>query len=365
MPSIGTRVKVVLLLGTAAESPAAVRTISEHRLMWSALTSGGDVYAGRLSVTPHPSAAWQRCAQRDTSVAAARGGSPTMAIDDEYSTQLHQAQLQKATVVGVDGTRLGKVGAVYHDNNTDHPAWVAVRTGLFGTHVSLVPLAAAELRGEELHVPFDKQQLKTAPHHDPGGELSPQDEIDLFSHYGVPYGDPGPQPAAGRARRTDEASGRRAAADAVTDDAMTRSEEQLQVRTESQPTTRVRLRKHIVTEYQQVTVPVRREEIRLEREPAADVGSAATAGGGGAPVETRPASGAEVSDRVRSDEEVRSDDEHVVTLYEERPVVRSETVPVERVRLGKQAVTEQQTVGGHVRREEIEVDTDPDVHDPR
>jgi len=82
-------------------------------------------------------------------------------------------------------------------------------------------------------------------------------------------------------------------------------------------------------------------------------------------VETRPEIGAEVSDRVRFGEEVRSGDEHVVTLYEERPVVRSETVPVERVRLGKQAITEQQTLGGQVRREEIEVDTAPDVHDPR
>ena len=69
--------------------------------------------------------------------------------------------------------------------------------------------------------------------------------------------------------------------------------------------------------------------------------------------------GAEVTGRGRSD------DEHVVTLYEERPVVGTETVPVERVRLGKQTVIEQQTVGGQVRREEIELDTTPDVDDPR
>jgi stress response protein YsnF len=290
-----------------------------------------------------------------------------MAIDIDNSKRLN-----KATVIGVDGTKLGTVGAVYYDNNTDHPAWIAVRTGLFGSHVSLVPLAAAELRGEDLHVPFNKQQLKTAPHHDPGQELSPQDEIDLFGHYGVPYGDPGPHPAAGLAAdravggigRTDETSRGRGIAGPVTDDAMTRSHEQLRVRTESQPNTRVRLRKHVVTEYQQITVPVQREEIRLEREPAADLSPTAAAGGT-ATVETRPEIGAEVSDRVRFGEEVRSGDEHVVTLYEERPVVRSETVPVERVRLGKQAITEQQTLGGQVRREEIEVDTAPDVHDPR
>jgi stress response protein YsnF len=275
-------------------------------------------------------------------------------------------RLQKAAVVGGDGTKLGTVGAVYYDNNTDRPAWVAVRTGLFGTHVSLVPLAAAELRGEELHVPFDKQRLRTAPHHDPGRELSPQDEIDLFDHYGLPYDDPTRRPpqgttgerAAGGVGRADGSERVRDTAETVTDDAMTRSEEQLRVRTESQPASRVRLRKHVVTEYQQVTVPVRREEIRLEREPAADPGPAVTSGGDPA-VETGPPVGAPLADRVRSD------DEHVVTLYEERPVVATETVPVERVRLGKQAVTEQQTVGGQVRREKVELDTDPDVHDPR
>jgi uncharacterized protein (TIGR02271 family) len=288
-------------------------------------------------------------------------------------------RLQKVAVIGGDGTKLGTVGAVYYDNDTDRPAWVAVRTGLFGTHVSLVPLAAAELRGEELHVPFDKQRLKTAPHHDPGRELSPEDEIDLFAHYGLPYDDPTPRPTpgttgeraaggvgradVGRAdvsradvSRADESRWARDTSGSVTDDAMTRSEEQLRVRTESQPASRVRLRKHVVTEYQQVTVPVRREEIRLEREPAADQGPAVTSS---PPVDTGPPVGAEVADRVRSD------DEHVVTLYEERPVLATETVPVERVRMGKQTVTEQQTVGGQVRREEVELDTDPDVHDPR
>jgi stress response protein YsnF len=164
--------------------------------------------------------------------------------------------------------------------------------------------------------------------------------------------------AVGGVGRADEAQGVLDTSRAVADDAMTRSDERLRVRTESKPAGRVRLRKQVVTEYQQVTVPVRREEIRLEREPAVDPGPAVTSDSG-APVDTRPPVGAEVADRGRSD------DEHVVTLYEERPVVGTETVPVERVRLGKQTVIEQQTVGGQVRREEIELDTAPDVDDPR
>ena len=138
----------------------------------------------------------------------------------------------------------------------------------------------------------------------------------------------------------DEAQWVRDTSGAVTDDAMTRSEERLQVRTESQPAGRVRLRKHVVTEYRQVTVPVRREEIRLEREPAVDPGPDLTASTSddGTQVETRLPVGSEAADRRRSD------DERVVTLYEERPVVGTETVPVERVRLSKQTVIEQQTV---------------------
>jgi PRC-barrel domain len=103
-------------------------------------------------------------------------------------------RLKKAAVIGGDGKKLGTVSAVYHDDDTDQPERVAIRTGLFGLDVSLVPLAAAQLRGEELHVLFDKELLKTAPHHNPGLELTAQDEPDLFSHYGMPHG--AQQPAA-------------------------------------------------------------------------------------------------------------------------------------------------------------------------
>ena len=99
--------------------------------------------------------------------------------------------------------------------------------------------------------------------------------------------------------------------------AMTRSEEQLRVRTESLPVGRVRLRKHIVTEYEQVTVPVQREEIRLEQEPI-----------GGPVAEVDSVAGGAIGDQVPG--QVGAGDEHEVALHAERPVVRTETVPVER-----------------------------------
>ena len=95
------------------------------------------------------------------------------------------AQLNGTTVVGGDGEKLGDVDAVYYDNATDRAEWVAVRSGLFGTRVTLVPLHRADYTGDELRVPFDKAQLRNAPHHDPGNELSSTDEADLYRYYGI------------------------------------------------------------------------------------------------------------------------------------------------------------------------------------
>jgi hypothetical protein len=71
-----------------------------------------------------------------------------------------------ATVKGGDGEKLGKIDAIYFDNDTDKPEWAAVTSGLFGSHVSLVPLAQGTWNNGTLTVPFDKAALQTAPHHD-------------------------------------------------------------------------------------------------------------------------------------------------------------------------------------------------------
>ncbi len=97
------------------------------------------------------------------------------------------SRLHGATVVGADGAKLGRVDAVYYDNVTDRPEWVAVRGGLFGTRVALVPLRRANRVDDVLHVPFDKVQLRNAPHHHPGHELSVEEETDLYRYYGVDH----------------------------------------------------------------------------------------------------------------------------------------------------------------------------------
>lgn len=224
-------------------------------------------------------------------------------------------------VVGSDGEKIGKVEEIYVDTASQDPEWISVTTGWFGTHRSLVPLARASAEGEVVRIPFVKDQVRRAPHYDPGRELFDEDESDLFGYYGMEDAGAGETPA-GR-----DLSG------PTTDEAMTRSEERLHVGTERVETGRVRLRKYIVTENVQTTVPVSREEVRIEREPVTEENRDAAMSG--------PA---------------LSEEEHELTLTAERPVVAKETVPVERVRLGKETMTEEQQVEDQLRKEEIEVE---------
>jgi uncharacterized protein (TIGR02271 family) len=123
----------------------------------------------------------------------------------------------------------------------------------------------------------------------------------------------------------------------TTDDAMTRSEEELRVGTTQRERGRARLRKYVTTEQQTVTVPVQREEVRVEREPITDANhDAATSG---------PAI---------------SEEEHEVTLRGEEVVVDKRAVPRERVRLDTETVTDERQVSEEVRKEQIEVEGDQD-----
>jgi uncharacterized protein (TIGR02271 family) len=238
------------------------------------------------------------------------------------------------TLVDRDGDKIGKVSEIYMDEDTGQPEWIAVNTGRFGSRISFVPLAGATARGDDLQIDFTEEQVKDSPNAEADGRLSQDEEARLYAHYGFDYSehrsDSGlPKGKAGTSgRKGRDTRGK-------SDDAMTRSEEELRVGKEQQETGRVRLRKYVVTENETRTVPVSREEVRIEREPITDanVGDAL--------------SGADISE-----------DEHEVTLHEERPVVGKETVPKERVRLEKDKVTDERKVSGEVRKERIETEGD-------
>jgi uncharacterized protein (TIGR02271 family) len=266
------------------------------------------------------------------------------------TTQAHWDNLIGSTAVDADGDKIGKVGQVYLNDATGQPEWVAVRTGLFGTRESFAPLYNAQPGDGELRLAVTKQMVKDAPSIDADEHLDEAETEALYQHY-AGYLDPaalqageGTYAAGNGADYADTArTGTEYAGPGVsgtqggdvsgptTDDAMTRSEERLHVGTETVPGGRARLRKYVVTENVTQTVPVSREEVRVEREPIT----------------------AANRDAAMSGPDI-SEEEHEVSLRAERPVVEKEAVPVERVRLGTETVTEERQVNEQVRKEQID-----------
>jgi hypothetical protein len=95
------------------------------------------------------------------------------------------------TLIDPDGEKIGQVDELYMDSQTEEPEWAKVTTGLLGRHSSLVPLAGAEPRGEDVMVSVTKEQVENSPHSEPEGELSRETEEALFRHYGISYSDEG------------------------------------------------------------------------------------------------------------------------------------------------------------------------------
>ena len=183
-----------------------------------------------------------------------------------------------ATVIDRDGEKVGTLKELYLDQD-DRPAWAAVETGLFGMRQSFVPLEGATAMDNQVRVPFAKDHVKDAPNIDPETQLTEDEEDRLHDHYGGRRDDAGPDDRDTPDARVEDravAGGDRAEAGddrdeadeaRSEDDAMTRSEEELVVGTRRKVRGKARLKKYVVTEHVQRTVPVQREEVRVEYEP--------------------------------------------------------------------------------------------------
>jgi hypothetical protein len=267
---------------------------------------------------------------------------------------------------GPDGEKIGTVEHFFVDDGTGAPTWAAVTTGLFGTRHSIVPAVDAAYVDGGLRVHVTRDAVRAAPHLT-GDHLDPVDEAALRRHYGLDTA----SPATPEVARTNPGIPVQTPAEPETpvvatvppppppaaapnDGGMVRSEERLRITTERVAATRARLVKYVVTEEVQITVPVRREEFRIEEVPidAPDPGPGesllapdATDGStrDGAPITSPiPAVGGGLPDEI--------------VLHAERPVVTVEVVPVERVRLRTEVVTEIEQVTERVQREQITVD---------
>jgi uncharacterized protein (TIGR02271 family) len=260
-------------------------------------------------------------------------------------TQDQVRDLIGCELVDSSGEKIGKIGQIFLDDQTGRPEWATVNTGFFGSNETFVPLAEADNTGSEVRVPYGKDQVKDAPNVDvDGGHLDQSQESELYRYYGLDYSEDRSDsglPAGGTgnaASDTDQGTAGHDTSGPNTDDAMTRSEEQVRAGTEKVTAGKARLRKWVETEEVNVSVPVTKEKARLETEPITDAnrGSAMD--------------GADITE-----------EEHEVTLTEERPVVAKETVPVERVKLTKETEQSEEQVSEQVRKERISADGDVDL----
>ncbi|MFI8434755.1 PRC and DUF2382 domain-containing protein [Streptomyces sp. NPDC079020] len=302
-------------------------------------------------------------------------------------------ELDGLTVYDNEGEKVGSVGRVYVDDDTGRPDWVTVKTGLFGMKESFVPLAGARRVASDLHISHPKDSVKDAPRVDADAHLSVSEEEELYRHYGLTrkagnLGNkartgPGAPTAAGTGAMGAAGAGAAGAAGAATGRATTtgttasgaagtgmagagtpmgknpamdtsatsrplagagaersaavpggkeemiRSEEQLHVGTEEYESGKARLRKYVVTENITRTVPVYHEEVRVVREPL------------------------QPGEKSTGTTSIGEQDVEV-TLHAERATVRKEAVPVERVRLETNKVTEQKEVSAEIRKEKID-----------
>jgi uncharacterized protein (TIGR02271 family) len=336
------------------------------------------------------------------------------------STTIDPARVVGHKVFDARGHKIGQAEEVYLDDSSGVPQWVTVKGGLFGGKEHFAPLRGATMVADDLRLACNKEQVDSAPELETGRHLSVEEEMALYRHYGLGAREPAPQSgspiggtetamgrdAAAAASRggmpmdsrlsadkpmamgtppmatekhmasdprmasdphmasdmrmqsasrisdtrmsdtrmsesgmTSEsrmASGTRMAPDARMRDGehvMMRFEERIHVSTERVEAGHARMRKYVTTELVEKTVPLMHQEVRIEREPI--------------PAGTRA-------------EELGTIDfaeaEQDVILYAERPVVTREAVPVERVRMRVEEVTEQVTVKEEIRRERIEFD---------
>ena len=240
------------------------------------------------------------------------------------TTTTHITDLIDRKAVDPTGDKIGTVTNVYVDDVSGEPSWLAITTGWFGTRVSFAPITGAYLAGDDVVVAYPKDTVKGAPNFDADGALDRDEEHALYAYYGISTTTP-------RDRQTDVDSA--GARDRRTDDAMTRSEEELDVSTRRQEAGRVRLRKWVETEDVHMTVPIRREKARLVTEPITDANR------------NSALSGADISEA-----------EHEVVLSEEVIDVNKRVVPKERVRVETEVDTEEVPIDESVRKERIEMD---------
>ncbi len=255
-------------------------------------------------------------------------------------------QLFGREVTDSNGNKIGKVDGVWVDDATNTLEFIGVKIGMLMGKTHIIPVDQGQTSGGTISVPYDESKIKDAPSFGADDELSPDDEDGIYSYYGVdrstgqsPSGLPSGEQTGGytttdtntRDYQTTDTNTRDYDTSGTGERGMKLSEEQLQVGKRQVESGRVRLRKVVRTEHQEVPVELRRENVQVERTSA---------------------TGANVPDDAFQEQEIN------VPVMREEAVVDKQARVTGEVQLNKTTETETQTVGSDVRSEDVEVDDD-------
>jgi uncharacterized protein (TIGR02271 family) len=238
-------------------------------------------------------------------------------------------EMRGAPVYDNDGDKIGKVEEIFYDQQTRIPEWIGIGSGFFGNKRLLVPVKGARAKDYGLIVAYSKQQVNDSPDIDEE-EISQQCEADLAAYYGLDYSKQRSRTGlVEEATQRSTGSGRRRRDE---DQAVTRSEEEIEVGKRTVEVGKARLKKWVETEPVALDIELQREVAHVTRERI-----------------DQP-----VSDHDFSEEEVE------MPLHREKPVVQKRAVAKERVGLEKDVQTEKQTVKDELKKERVEIEGDVD-----
>ena len=271
------------------------------------------------------------------------------AIEDQY---------QGYEVYDRNGDKIGKVDDLFVDEN-DQPEYIGVKMGFLGTRSTLIPweIASVDENDRRIEVSADKAQAKEGPAFDDDEDITPDYEQQVYSHYGLQrthserggygeyYGDEadgssgevGPGMRMGDTETGEfrehgrEQEGVNQPGDDLEDEdelRVQRSEEELRAGTREREAGRLNVRKRVRTDREQVRVPVKHEEVNVERVPVNEEGT-----------------GAEIGD-----------DEVSVPVVEEEVVTEKRAVVKEELKIRKDVVEDEEVVEEDIRKEEVDVD---------
>jgi len=245
-------------------------------------------------------------------------------------------------VVDSTGNKIGSVDNVWVDDATNALEFIGVKTGWLMGKTHVIPTADAQISNGSITVPYSADQIKDAPSFGGNEALSPDDESQVYSYYGLDRST-APSPTglpSGESTGTSDYSTAGTSSFGTSTGTETLenageinvpvSEEELQVGKREVSAGTVRLRKVVRTEHQEVPVELRREDVQIERVPASEM--------------------TEVPDAAFQERDIE------VPVSREEAVVGKEAHVTGQVRVQKNVDTETQTVGDEVRSEDVEVD---------